>query len=214
MAPALCGAAVGVVAAGAFAVSQPVSLASANFDLAADGVAPPAAGVHETTEPAPPQRSTMVLEQDRSHELEALAKAVALAEERTRAADEAERAADTSDPSSESADEGETGGDACPSSGFGGVAPHVARAGHHLQELFDVEDVGGVAKRPGNASSDHPRGYALDFMVDRSTGNALAAYAEEHAEALGISYILWKVANHYDHVHISFDDEPGSGLPC
>jgi len=213
--PALCGAAVGVVAAGTFAVSQPVSLASANFDLAADGVASPAAGAYEATEPAPPQ--TMVLEQDRSHELEALAKGVALAEDRIRAAEEAERAAraaGTSDPSSESDDEAETDDDACPSSGFGGVAPHVARAGHHLQELFDVEEVGGVAKRPGNPTSDHPRGYALDFMVDRSTGDALAAYAEEHAEALGISYILWEVANHYEHVHISFDDESGSGLPC
>jgi hypothetical protein len=71
-----------------------------------------------------------------------------------------------------------------------------------------------VASRPGNPTSDHPRGYALDFMVDRSTGDALAAYAEENSEALGVSYVLWRVADHYDHVHISFEDDGGSGLLC
>jgi hypothetical protein len=100
------------------------------------------------------------------------------------------------------------------SSGFGGVASHVARAGHLLQEMFGVEDVIGVASRPGNPTSDHPRGYALDFMVDRTTGDALAAYAEENSETLGVSYVLWRVADHYDHVHISFEDDGGSGLLC
>ena len=104
----------------------------------------------------------------------------------------------------------------CPTEGFGGVEPHVAQAGYHLITVFGLSesDVGGVAQRPGNPNSDHPRGLALDFMVDPSTGDALAAYAEEHTSELGINYILWQVPSHYDHVHISFNDEPGSGMTC
>jgi len=107
-------------------------------------------------------------------------------------------------------------GNPCPTEGFGGVKPHVAEAGYHLMAVFGIpeSDVGGVASRPGNPTSDHPRGLALDFMVDNSTGDALAAYAEENTEALGIKYILWEVSAHYDHVHISFTDGPGTGVTC
>ncbi len=69
-------------------------------------------------------------------------------------------------------------------------------------------------------------------MVDRVTGDALAAYVLDHADALAVKYVIWRqrinhgsgwepmedrgsaTANHYDHVHVSFLPEPGSGLPC
>jgi len=107
-------------------------------------------------------------------------------------------------------------GNPCPTEGFGGVKPHVAEAGYHLMIVFGLSesDIGGVASRPGNPSSDHPKGLALDFMVDTSTGDALAAYADENSAELGINYILWQVADHYDHVHISFNSEPGTGVTC
>lgn len=107
-------------------------------------------------------------------------------------------------------------GNPCPTEGFGGVKPHVAEAGYHLMAIFGIpeSDVGGVAQRPGNPTSDHPRGLALDFMVDRSTGDALAAYAQENSDALGIKYIIWQEPAHYDHVHISFNDSPGTGVTC
>lgn len=205
--------AAGAVAASSVATSQTVTLVSAAPDLPAEantlaaGMLTPAD--EAVTKPAAAPRvlelSTVALEQDPADEVQALAKGVALAAERARPKPDDEQPDD---------EQTESSSDACPSSGFNGVVAHVARAGHHLQERFGVEDVGGVAKRPGNPSSDHPRGYALDFMVDRSTGDALAAYAEEHAEALGIKYVLWRVANHYDHVHISFTDDPGSGVSC
>lgn len=107
-------------------------------------------------------------------------------------------------------------GNPCPTEGFGGVKPHVAEAGYHLMAVFGISEsaVGGLASRPGNSTSDHPRGYALDFMVDTSTGNALAEYAEENSDALGIKYIIWQEPAHYDHVHISFNSRPGSGVTC
>ncbi|MCA1677419.1 MAG: hypothetical protein LC799_36330 [Actinobacteria bacterium] len=207
--PALRGAVVfGAVAAGAVIASQTVSLVSVDSDLAADANTLTAGGiatVDRTVVRPVPELSTLALPRDSAHEVQALAKGLALAEERARPEPVEEQI--------ESLPEPPTGG-LCASSGFGGVVSHVARAGHLLQEMFGVEDVIGVASRPGNPTSDHPRGYALDFMVDRSTGDALAAYAEENSEALGVSYILWRVADHYDHVHISFEDDGGRGLLC
>lgn len=107
-------------------------------------------------------------------------------------------------------------GNPCPTEGFGGVKPWVAQAGWHLIIVFGLSesDVGGVAARPGNPTSDHPSGHALDFMVDTATGDALSAYAADHTEELAVKYILWQVPDHYDHVHISFNDQPGSGMTC
>lgn len=113
-------------------------------------------------------------------------------------------------------------GDACPSSGFSGVQPHVARAGHHLAQRFDVSlgSVLGVGSRA--RASYHPSGRALDFMVDRATGDELAAYVLAHLEELAVIEVIWlqrinfgdgwepmadrgsDTANHLDHVHLSF----------
>ena len=87
-----------------------------------------------------------------------------------------------------------------------------------------------------NRTSDHPSGHALDFMVygNRALGDSLAAYALQEQEALGITYVIWRqrinsgdgrgwraqadrggiTANHFDHVHVSFEREPARGLPC
>jgi hypothetical protein len=59
----------------------------------------------------------------------------------------------------------------------------------------------GKADRPGNPSSDHPSGYAIDFMVDsKAEGDRVARAARATP---GVKYVLWKVKNHFDHVHIS-----------
>ncbi len=83
----------------------------------------------------------------------------------------------------------------------------------------------GVAGRAG--MSDHPSGRAVDFMVDRATGDRLAACALNNRAALGVSYVIWRqrinfgsgwqpmedrggvTANHYDHVHVSFGGTAG-----
>ncbi|MCO1660197.1 hypothetical protein KDL28_34570 [Pseudonocardia sp. S2-4] len=85
----------------------------------------------------------------------------------------------------------------------------------------------GVAGRAG--TSDHPGGRAVDFMVDRSTGDGLAQCALDNQEALGVKYVIWEqqinhgsgwkqmedrggvTANHFDHVHISFEAGAGGG---
>jgi hypothetical protein len=114
----------------------------------------------------------------------------------------------------------------CPAStsGFGRVKNWVATSGKELRCRFDVDTVYGLAARAG--SSDHPSGLALDFMVNRATGDKLAAYALKNKDRLGIKYVIYRqrinygtgwrpmedrggaTANHQDHVHISFERRP------
>jgi hypothetical protein len=87
-----------------------------------------------------------------------------------------------------------------------------------------VHTVGGLGGRPN--VSDHPRGLAVDFMTAGGVaGDQLADYALKYKDDLKIKYVIWKqrinfgdgggwhgmenrgspTANHFDHVHISFD---------
>jgi hypothetical protein len=112
---------------------------------------------------------------------------------------------------------------------LGAVKPFVRTAAEFLGCAFDEPTVLGVAGR--SSASDHPKGRALDFMVDRATGDRLAACAIRNREELGISYVIWRqridtgsgfrlmpdrggaTANHFDHVHVSFKPGAGSGSP-
>jgi hypothetical protein len=112
-------------------------------------------------------------------------------------------------------------------SDLGRVKSHVRTAAEQLGCRYGEPDMHGVAGRAG--TSDHPSGLAVDFMVDRSTGDALASCALENMDALGIKYVIWEqainhgngwkgmedrggaTANHFDHVHISFERGGGSG---
>jgi hypothetical protein len=112
-------------------------------------------------------------------------------------------------------------------SGLGKVRSHVRAAARFLGCRFGEPDMFGVAGRGG--TSDHPSGKALDFMVDKVTGNALAACALRNQDELGITYVIWRqrinfgegwqpmsdrggaTANHFDHVHVSFGSGAGSG---
>jgi hypothetical protein len=105
-------------------------------------------------------------------------------------------------------------------SGLGAVKPFVRTAAQLLGCKYGKPTMYGVAGRGG--VSDHPGGKAIDFMVDRGTGDALAACALKNKAALGITYVIWKqrinfgqgwqgmedrggvTANHFDHVHVSF----------
>lgn len=120
------------------------------------------------------------------------------------------------------------------SSALAGTQPHVARAGHHLAARFGVPltSILGRAGRTSN-TSDHPDGYALDFVVGRDKGDAIAAYALENRTRLGVTYVIWRqryndgsgwrlmadrggvTANHYDHVHVSFSrTAPSAAISC
>jgi hypothetical protein len=114
-------------------------------------------------------------------------------------------------------------------SGLGAVKANVRVAAELLGCRFGEPTMHGVAGRAG--TSDHPSGKAVDFMVNRATGDALAACALRNQDELGITYVIWEqqinhgdgwepmedrggvTANHYDHVHISFGSGGGGGGP-
>lgn len=154
------------------------------------------------------------------------------AEERARA--EAERAAAEAEAAAAEEDaaverRSSVGADCGLDTGsLGAVKDYVREAAEFLGCMFGEPTMHGVAGRAG--TSDHPSGKALDFMVDRSTGDALADCALRNMDSLGISYVIWKqrintgdgwegmedrggaTANHMDHVHISFDGAGGGDL--
>jgi len=113
---------------------------------------------------------------------------------------------------------------------LGAVKPFVRTAAEFLGCANGSPTVLGVAGRSN--ASDHPKGRALDFMVDRATGDRLAACAIRNREELGVSYVIWRqridtgsgframadrgspTANHFDHVHVSFKPGAGTGSPA
>jgi hypothetical protein len=115
-------------------------------------------------------------------------------------------------------------------SGLGAVKGHVRSAAEFLGCLFGEPTMYGVAGRGG--TSDHPSGKAVDFMVGRAAGDALADCALRNKAALGITYVIWRqrinfgsgweamedrggaTANHMDHVHVSFGSAAGSKDPA
>jgi hypothetical protein len=184
--------------------------------------------LRSSMEPVPPDPAPDVVD------AKDLVKAVQLVEQQIarRAAEQA--AAEERAAREKKAAEEETGGVAASgspdcgmdTSGLGAVKSFVRSAAERLGCRFGEPTMYGVAGRAG--TSDHPGGKAVDFMVDRATGDALADCALRNKEALGITYVIWKqrinhgsgwqpmedrggvTANHFDHVHISFGSGGGS----
>ncbi|GAA2565830.1 hypothetical protein [Pseudonocardia hydrocarbonoxydans] len=111
---------------------------------------------------------------------------------------------------------------------WGPVKRWVSDAGQLLRCRFGIESVGGVG--PRGRVSDHPLGLALDFFVDRETGDALAECALRNRGPLAVKYVIFRqrintgsgwrmmedrgspVENHMEHVHMSFNASPGGSL--
>lgn len=113
--------------------------------------------------------------------------------------------------------------------GLGPVQSWVQDAAVFLGCTYGQPELIGVAQRAN--ASDHPTGHALDLMVRGSDGDRIAECALANADELGVDYVIWEqrrshgsgwtemedrggeTANHYDHVHISFEKSSGSGDP-
>jgi hypothetical protein len=210
--------------------------------LPVDGTAavPPTADPADGSEPAAPQATLVPVAAEpgppATEQLDTakLVKAVQLAERASASpaggADDPEAEADGQDKAksgsaSKAKADPDSGACGLDTSQLGAVKPHVRSAAKFLGCRFGEPTVLGVAGRAGN--SDHPSGKALDFMVDKATGNSLAACALRNQEALGVAYVIWRqrinfgsgwkpmedrggaTANHLDHVHVSFESAAG-----
>jgi hypothetical protein len=108
---------------------------------------------------------------------------------------------------------------------LGPVKPWVNNAAYILGPRHNIKVIGGW--RATDPFPDHPSGHALDFMIPNlAVGQSLANDAVANASALNIKYIIFnhRVWNpkqgwhpytstnnpHTDHVHITFNDSPGT----
>jgi hypothetical protein len=106
---------------------------------------------------------------------------------------------------------------------LGPVKDHVRAAANSIGHQFGVKTIGGWRDTGSVANSDHPKGLALDFMIDdipngASVGQRIVEYAILHGNTLGVTYVIWNrriwrdgnwkayrgPSPHTDHVHVSF----------
>ena len=110
---------------------------------------------------------------------------------------------------------------------------HARQVRNFLKAKFNIAEVGGYrAGDDDGTGHGHGSGLSADFMVDKATGDKLSAYVAKNMKALGVYYQIWEqryymaqnniygpantwnlmpdrggaTANHYDHVHISFNN--------
>ena len=67
--------------------------------------------------------------------------------------------------------------------------------------LSRVQSIGGI--RPCDAIGDHCRGVALDIMIggNMALGDAIYADMMSHQWRACHQYCLWRVPDHFSHVH-------------
>ena len=107
------------------------------------------------------------------------------------------------------------------STAYSAWAAHVRPVVAEVTSTFGVST---VLTRPGHSPTQQ---LAADFMVyaDSAKGNAVAQYVIDNAERFNVEYVIWQqrifiiggsgwramedrgsvTANHYDHVHVSFN---------
>ncbi len=94
-------------------------------------------------------------------------------------------------------------GGAVPTVGMGGLVPNArALAAYIINAYPGVQSIGGVRSDP---LPDHPSGHAIDIMIgsDMALGDAINADVQGQAGRFGVVYTLWRVANHFNHVHVT-----------
>jgi hypothetical protein len=94
-------------------------------------------------------------------------------------------------------------GAAIPTVGMGGLVPNArALTAYIIATYPGVQSIGGVRADP---LPDHPSGRAIDIMTgsDMALGDAINADLQSQAGRFGIAYTMWRVADHFNHVHVT-----------
>ena len=94
-------------------------------------------------------------------------------------------------------------GGGVPTVGMGGLVPNArALAAYIINTYPGVQSIGGVRSDP---LPDHPSGHAIDIMTgpDMALGDAINADIQSQAGRFGVVYTMWRVANHFNHVHVT-----------
>jgi hypothetical protein len=92
---------------------------------------------------------------------------------------------------------------AVPQSGMAGLRPNASTLAVYVVANYPtVKAIGGVRPDP---LPDHPSGRAIDIMVGGDAGLGDQIYADLQADPgrFSIEYMLWRVAYHFDHIHVT-----------
>lgn len=87
--------------------------------------------------------------------------------------------------------------------GSNGLTPNAWALAQYVRDTYPgVLSIGGVRADP---LPDHPSGHAIDIMIGSNTalGDTILADIQSQTARFGIRYTLWRVPNHYDHIHVS-----------
>ena len=87
--------------------------------------------------------------------------------------------------------------------GTAGLRPNAANLAQYIAGAYPgVSSIGGV--RPDRLP-DHPSGRAIDIMIGNNMGlgDTIAADIRSQTGRFNVSYIMWRVSGHFDHIHIS-----------
>ena len=90
-----------------------------------------------------------------------------------------------------------------PTVGMGGLVPNARALAAYIMATYPgVQSIGGVRSDP---LPDHPSGRAIDIMIggNMALGDAINADVQSQAARFNVSYTMWRVASHFDHVHIT-----------
>lgn len=90
-----------------------------------------------------------------------------------------------------------------PTVGMTGLVPNAKVIVDYIMATYPgVKSIGGVR---ADRLPDHPSGHAVDIMIgsDMGLGDEIRADLESQAARFGIAYTMWRVASHFDHVHVT-----------
>ncbi len=92
---------------------------------------------------------------------------------------------------------------AVPMIGMSGLRANASNLAQYIANTYPgVSSIGGVRPDP---LPDHPSGRAIDVMIGNNMGlgDTIAADIRSQTGRFNVSYVLWRVPNHFNHVHIS-----------
>ena len=92
---------------------------------------------------------------------------------------------------------------AVPLVGVNGLSPNARALMQYITATYPgVQSIGGVR---ADSRPDHPSGHALDIMIgsDMGLGDAINADVQSQSGRFGVVYTMWRVADHFNHVHVT-----------
>lgn len=92
---------------------------------------------------------------------------------------------------------------AVPLVGGNGLCPNASSLAHYIMNNYPgVQSIGGVRQ---DRLPDHPSGHAIDIMIgsNMGLGDTIASYVRNNTGTYGVKYVLWRVQDHFNHVHVT-----------